>query len=226
MIRNTIIAGCLIAAVTTMVVGGISWLTDITCWTEGNVASNDNEALRLLREFANHPSNRRPALRIWFSDGSVRVVYISAVRSRSSSGVSRTYPRVRALNRIVFRWQVFNADFVARQEGVGGRPQNLLFAYAEKHLTVPLWVPFILFSVCPTMAFVRGPYRRYRRRKKRLCLKCGYDLTGNVSGVCPECGEPRSNRVSEAERRCIDPDHAKSVANNGLNRRGGAGGGG
>jgi len=21
------------------------------------------------------------------------------------------------------------------------------------------------------------------------CSKCGYDLTGNVSGVCPECGE-------------------------------------
>lgn len=21
-----------------------------------------------------------------------------------------------------------------------------------------------------------------------LCYKCGYDLTGNVSGVCPECG--------------------------------------
>ena len=21
------------------------------------------------------------------------------------------------------------------------------------------------------------------------CLHCGYDLTGNVSGVCPECGE-------------------------------------
>ncbi len=22
----------------------------------------------------------------------------------------------------------------------------------------------------------------------RLCIKCGYDLRGNVSGVCPECG--------------------------------------
>jgi hypothetical protein len=24
----------------------------------------------------------------------------------------------------------------------------------------------------------------------RLCYKCGYDLTCNVSGVCPECGRP------------------------------------
>lgn len=23
-----------------------------------------------------------------------------------------------------------------------------------------------------------------------LCARCGYDLTGNVSGTCPECGEP------------------------------------
>ena len=22
----------------------------------------------------------------------------------------------------------------------------------------------------------------------RICRRCGYDLTGNVSGVCPECG--------------------------------------
>ena len=29
----------------------------------------------------------------------------------------------------------------------------------------------------------------HRQRKKGLCLKCGYNLTGNVSGVCPECGE-------------------------------------
>ncbi len=26
------------------------------------------------------------------------------------------------------------------------------------------------------------------KRGKPICLSCGYDLTGNVSGVCPECG--------------------------------------
>jgi hypothetical protein len=40
------------------------------------------------------------------------------------------------------------------------------------------------------------PFWRARRRYKRtlaagpLCIECGYDLTGNISGVCPECGEP------------------------------------
>jgi hypothetical protein len=32
---------------------------------------------------------------------------------------------------------------------------------------------------------------RQRRRRTGLCSRCGYDLTGNVSGVCPECGTPK-----------------------------------
>jgi hypothetical protein len=29
----------------------------------------------------------------------------------------------------------------------------------------------------------------HRRKLMNLCIACGYDLTGNVSGTCPECGE-------------------------------------
>jgi hypothetical protein len=32
------------------------------------------------------------------------------------------------------------------------------------------------------------------RRASHRCGQCGYDLTGNVSGVCPECGTPVSAR--------------------------------
>jgi len=32
-----------------------------------------------------------------------------------------------------------------------------------------------------------------------LCLGCGYDLTGNVSGRCPECGLPLPERVDRLE---------------------------
>jgi len=31
------------------------------------------------------------------------------------------------------------------------------------------------------------------RQKNGLCINCGYDLRGNVSGVCPECGEQVEN---------------------------------
>ena len=53
---------------------------------------------------------------------------------------------------------------------------------------LPFWIPTVLTAVYPTVHFVRGPLRRWRRRKAGQCVGCGYDLTGNVSGVCPECG--------------------------------------
>ena len=37
-----------------------------------------------------------------------------------------------------------------------------------------------------------------RRRASRACVACGYDLTGNESGVCPECGTPAIRRGDAA----------------------------
>jgi len=48
----------------------------------------------------------------------------------------------------------------------------------------PLWIPFLIFAL-PT-AFVW--YRDRRRIPVGHCGRCGYDLTKNESGVCPECG--------------------------------------
>ena len=56
-----------------------------------------------------------------------------------------------------------------------------------KHTTsmyLPLWIPFLLLLM-PT------PLLWWRDRRKRIpgfCRRCDYDLTGNTSGVCPECG--------------------------------------
>jgi hypothetical protein len=58
-------------------------------------------------------------------------------------------------------------------------------------------------AICPwwatltALATLSGlvPSLRARRRVRRLtlghCPSCGYGLTGNVSGVCPECGGAR-----------------------------------
>ncbi len=39
-----------------------------------------------------------------------------------------------------------------------------------------------------------------RRLRPRLCRQCGYDLTGNLSGRCPECGMPVSRPDSAPAR--------------------------
>ncbi len=59
----------------------------------------------------------------------------------------------------------------------------------------PSWLFVILLATYPAIVFVRGPVRRLvtsARHRKRLaaglCQGCGYDLSGNESGTCPECG--------------------------------------
>ena len=54
---------------------------------------------------------------------------------------------------------------------------------------IPLWMPVMLFGAWPAVAFLRGPLRRRRRRKRGECVHCGYNLTGLPEPRCPECGK-------------------------------------
>ena len=64
----------------------------------------------------------------------------------------------------------------------------------RRTLAIPLWIPFVLLAI-PTWLL----WRRDRLRlPPRCCQKCGYDLTGNVSGRCPECGATASAGVLRA----------------------------
>jgi len=71
------------------------------------------------------------------------------------------------------------------------RPDGTYAYYQEREITVPLAVIGTLFAAYPAIAFIRGPLRRWRRRRRGMCIRCGYDLQGNVSGTCPECGGAR-----------------------------------
>ncbi len=46
-----------------------------------------------------------------------------------------------------------------------------------------------LVAVAVTSMVARGFQLRASRSRAGLCVSCTYDLAGNVSGVCPECGE-------------------------------------
>ena len=59
-------------------------------------------------------------------------------------------------------------------------------------ISVPYWMLFAVGMVAPLMCCL-GFLRRFRRRRlshRGRCERCAYDLTGNTSGVCPECGTP------------------------------------
>lgn len=62
------------------------------------------------------------------------------------------------------------------------------------YLEVPLWAFLLVTGVVPAMFLVVAPIRRWRRRRRGLCVGCGYDLHGNVSGVCSECGLAATDR--------------------------------
>jgi|ERR1043166_7193137 hypothetical protein len=58
------------------------------------------------------------------------------------------------------------------------RSQNYVYRF-------PLWIP-LLISAILLLTF----WRISRRPLKGHCKTCNYNLTGNTTGICPECGTP------------------------------------
>ena len=54
-------------------------------------------------------------------------------------------------------------------------------------LAIPDWAIMLANGLALT-PMLRRRLRQRHRRRHGLCLRCGYNLTGNVSGICPECG--------------------------------------
>ena len=62
-------------------------------------------------------------------------------------------------------------------------PKKLSNASNDTFLLVPFWMILVIVAI-PTFIL----WRRDRRYPEGCCQGCGYDLTGNESGVCSECG--------------------------------------
>jgi hypothetical protein len=72
------------------------------------------------------------------------------------------------------RWRFAGFSFT------DGRVENL----AVQDVVVPYW--FLVTIAAATT--IGSAERTSRRTPSGCCMACGYNLTGNVSGVCPECG--------------------------------------
>jgi len=81
-------------------------------------------------------------------------------------------------------WEAFGFVFRTPSD-----PRNYM-SYGESGITLPCWflVVLLILFLAPSMLSQIAQRVQKRRRLHGLCLTCNYNLTGNVSGVCPECG--------------------------------------
>jgi len=73
------------------------------------------------------------------------------------------------------------------------RPPGLTYKANTRTIWIPYWFLCFVASIAPGLwcaSLWLNRMRLLRLIRLGLCVTCGYDLTGNVSGVCPECGKP------------------------------------
>ena len=77
---------------------------------------------------------------------------------------------------------------------VAGRRIQLLGRVERQHwVSAPLWAVAAVALAPPSLWMVSTWHRQRRQRLRALhgrCPACGYDLRGNDSASCPECGSP------------------------------------
>ena len=96
-----------------------------------------------------------------------------------------------AIGRYVQRWPIKNAIACS----LGFTFASDVFCWITISLpTAPAWLsPWLLIPRLFTIALLVASaayMSRGRPDPKTHCVTCGYNLTANVSGICPECGNP------------------------------------
>lgn len=64
----------------------------------------------------------------------------------------------------------------------------------SESIRIPTWMIVLAFLLLPLWREGRR-FAKRRRSHMNRCEKCGYNLTGNTSGTCPECGTAISNAL-------------------------------
>lgn len=76
------------------------------------------------------------------------------------------------------------------------------------------WVPYWLLVMALGGLAAYLFWRARRRTPSGHCRTCGYDLTGNLSGVCPECGNVIRDRTPEKVETPQAPEARKKLMDN------------
>ena len=174
-------------------------LTSASLWTVSYVVCEDKETLEEVAQWSNHwiPPGTSPFrgllleggfsgynwVRIELSSGRVGVlIVISASAAHDRIWLSMLHPSVYPTAR--------RTRYIDPREFQLNLVPSTMSRSRYVVCCVPLWAPTCLFVSLLTLDLVRGPLRRWYRRARNRCVGCTYDLTGNLSGACPECGLP------------------------------------
>ena len=65
------------------------------------------------------------------------------------------------------------------------KPVSYSLPLGVHRFRMPFWIPVVLVGLPTVFLWLKD-----RRISPYHCQRCGYNLTGNVSGICPECGKP------------------------------------
>ena len=113
------------------------------------------------------------------------------VIANGSFGFQWHISRSRRFDRTARRFTRMTAvEFAAQRNGYPywSHPRRWLwrplFVAKVGIVSVPLWMPLLAVSIPTAYLF----WLDRRRFPPGHCQRCGYDLTGNVSGRCSECG--------------------------------------
>ncbi len=98
------------------------------------------------------------------------------------NGGTSGYPPVPVQWRFGCVWQYYTKYHMGFMQDAG-------FTTSHRLVVVPYWFPAAIFAVLPVWRLTHWVRRRHRN-KAGLCRRCDYNLTGNTSGICPECGTP------------------------------------
>ncbi|GMU22497.1 MAG: hypothetical protein AMXMBFR13_25830 [Phycisphaerae bacterium] len=104
------------------------------------------------------------------------------------------------------RWQVLGFS-VAHGTSADRRNFSVPARWA---VAAPYW--FFVAAAAPLpVLWLLALRRQWRHIQQMLlqCSRCGYDLRGNVSGVCPECGMPARERRPDGSKMISTGPSAK-----------------
>lgn len=186
MIRKTMMAILAVGAISLAAIGSVGYL------------------LPVYRGFSITP---RVHGYVFFSDGLLRLYGYSAAEgiTLTPSAYARTVTVGRATDgavclRILHAYPGQVGSYALVSQAFPAPPARTTPTIHLTGVRTSVSLPVALLIAYPLVALTRSRILRHQRRVG-YCAQCGYNLTGNVSGLCPECGTSVEGPLRDQESK-------------------------